>query len=202
MSANAARLPGRSAITIVAPENWLDGCRTRMHVVRLAVRTSAGYGKPTPRTSISATSGIMQRWDAGYAHTKAVLGRSPWVGEFDPSRELFFTSEGGSHVGSAAEYWRCRCDHSSEMLCMGTERKPIAMLGKKLSYKGRRCWKNCTAHVAVNVVRGGRHEISYCAHPTALVVVRFRLGLAAQNMRRGSGGNDAGMGHTITSRMP
>jgi NTE family protein len=29
-------------------------------------------------------SGIMQRWDAGYAHTKAVIERMPWVGEFDP----------------------------------------------------------------------------------------------------------------------
>ena len=29
-------------------------------------------------------SGIMQRWDAGYAHTKAVIDRTPWVGEFDP----------------------------------------------------------------------------------------------------------------------
>jgi NTE family protein len=26
----------------------------------------------------------MQRWDAGYAHTKAVLQRRPWIGEFDP----------------------------------------------------------------------------------------------------------------------
>jgi NTE family protein len=26
----------------------------------------------------------MQRWDAGYAHTKAVLQRKPWIGEFDP----------------------------------------------------------------------------------------------------------------------
>ena len=26
----------------------------------------------------------MQRWDAGYRHTKAVLERRPWVGEFDP----------------------------------------------------------------------------------------------------------------------
>ena len=29
-------------------------------------------------------SGIKQRWDAGYAHTRAVLERAPWVGEFDP----------------------------------------------------------------------------------------------------------------------
>jgi NTE family protein len=29
-------------------------------------------------------AGIMQRWDAGYRHTRAVLERKPWVGEFDP----------------------------------------------------------------------------------------------------------------------
>ena len=29
-------------------------------------------------------AGIMQRWEAGYAHTKAALERRPWVGEFDP----------------------------------------------------------------------------------------------------------------------
>jgi len=26
----------------------------------------------------------MKRWDAGHAHTKAVLQRSRWVREFDP----------------------------------------------------------------------------------------------------------------------
>ena len=29
-------------------------------------------------------SGVMQRWDAGYRHTRAVLVRKPWIGEFDP----------------------------------------------------------------------------------------------------------------------
>ena len=29
-------------------------------------------------------SGITQRWDAGYAHTRAALDRSRWTGEFDP----------------------------------------------------------------------------------------------------------------------
>jgi NTE family protein len=29
-------------------------------------------------------SGIMRRWEAGRAHTKAVLERAPWEGEFDP----------------------------------------------------------------------------------------------------------------------
>ena len=26
----------------------------------------------------------MRRWDAGYAHTRSVLARKPWEGEFDP----------------------------------------------------------------------------------------------------------------------
>jgi NTE family protein len=26
----------------------------------------------------------MRRWEAGYAHTKVVLARKPWVGQFDP----------------------------------------------------------------------------------------------------------------------
>jgi len=26
----------------------------------------------------------MQRWEAGYSHTRGVLGHAPWVGEFDP----------------------------------------------------------------------------------------------------------------------
>jgi NTE family protein len=32
----------------------------------------------------------MQRWDAGYAHTKSVLARAPWVGEFDPLSGVVF----------------------------------------------------------------------------------------------------------------
>ena len=31
-----------------------------------------------------ALAGIRQRWDAGYAHTRAVLAREPWGGQFDP----------------------------------------------------------------------------------------------------------------------
>jgi len=26
----------------------------------------------------------MKRWDAGYAHTRAILQCKPWIGEFDP----------------------------------------------------------------------------------------------------------------------
>ncbi len=67
-----------------------------------AVRELAGYGcsDPDARRAVAGAStricenhtkdidfspsGIRQRWDAGYAHTRAVLDRSPWVGEFDP----------------------------------------------------------------------------------------------------------------------
>ena len=38
---------------------------------------------PSKRVT-GSRGGIAQRWDAGYVHTKAVLARSPWVGEFDP----------------------------------------------------------------------------------------------------------------------
>ena len=58
------------------------GCLTRMHVVRLLApqldprRSHQGYRFQPVRHS--------QRWEAGYRHTKAVLERKPWIGEFDP----------------------------------------------------------------------------------------------------------------------
>jgi len=58
------------------------GCQTRMHVVRLL---APQLDRETHTKDIDfSPRGIMQRWDAGYAHTKAVLGRAPWVGDFDP----------------------------------------------------------------------------------------------------------------------
>jgi hypothetical protein len=38
----------------------------------------------TPKTSISAGPGSGKRWEAGQAHTKAVIAREPWAGQFDP----------------------------------------------------------------------------------------------------------------------
>ena len=58
------------------------GCPTRMHVVRL-LAPQLDNENHTKDIDFSA-SGIMQRWDAGHAHTRAVLDRAPWVGEFDP----------------------------------------------------------------------------------------------------------------------
>jgi len=58
------------------------GCQTRMHVVRLL---APQLDRETDTKDIDfSPAGIMQRWEAGYAHTKAALGRRPWVGEFDP----------------------------------------------------------------------------------------------------------------------
>jgi NTE family protein len=58
------------------------GCQTRMHVVQL-LAPQLDTENHTKDIDFSP-SGILQRWDAGYAHAKAVLDRSPWVGEFDP----------------------------------------------------------------------------------------------------------------------
>ncbi|RXH35152.1 patatin [Bradyrhizobium nanningense] len=58
------------------------GCPTRMHVVRLL---APQLDRETHTKDIDfSPSGIMRRWDAGYAHTRSVLERKPWVGEFDP----------------------------------------------------------------------------------------------------------------------
>jgi NTE family protein len=53
-----------------------------MHVVQLL---APKLDQETHTKDIDfSPSDIRQRWDAGYAHTKAVLERAPWVGEFDP----------------------------------------------------------------------------------------------------------------------
>jgi NTE family protein len=58
------------------------GCQTRMHVVRLL---APQLDRETHTKDIDfSPAGIMRRWEAGYAHTKAALERRPWVGEFDP----------------------------------------------------------------------------------------------------------------------
>src|SRR3954451_16741801 len=53
-----------------------------MHVVRL-LAPQLDRESHTKDIDFSP-SGIMRRWDAGYSHTKSVLERRPWVGEFDP----------------------------------------------------------------------------------------------------------------------
>ena len=78
----AARLPEAERNTDAVKELASYGCPTRMHVVRL-LAPQLSREDHTKDIDFSP-SGIMQRWDAGYRHTQAVLARRPWVGEFDP----------------------------------------------------------------------------------------------------------------------
>jgi NTE family protein len=58
------------------------GCTTRMHVVQLlAPRLShENHAKDID----FSRSGIRRRWEAGFEHTKHMLDKKPWQGEFDP----------------------------------------------------------------------------------------------------------------------
>src|SRR6266699_88942 len=77
----AARLPEAERNSEAVRELASYGCPTRMHVVRL-LAPQLECETHTKDIDFSP-SGIMQRWDAGYRHTKAVLERKPWIGEFD-----------------------------------------------------------------------------------------------------------------------
>jgi len=78
----AARIPEASA-TALRCANWPDmAARHGLHVVRL-LAPQLDRENHTKDIDFSPAR-IRQRWNAGYAHTKAVLDRSPWVGEFDP----------------------------------------------------------------------------------------------------------------------
>jgi NTE family protein len=78
----AARLPESERDRPEMKELMSYGCQTRMHVVQL-LAPQLSYEDHTKGVDFSP-AGIRQRWDAGYAHTKAVLAREPWVGQFDP----------------------------------------------------------------------------------------------------------------------
>jgi NTE family protein len=78
----AARLSESERSNPVVRELMSYGCPTRMHVVRL-LAPQLDHETHTKDIDFSP-SGIMRRWDAGYAHTRSVLERKPWVGEFDP----------------------------------------------------------------------------------------------------------------------
>jgi NTE family protein len=78
----AARIPEAERNSDTVRELAGYGCPTRMHVVRL-LAPQLDRENHTKDIDFSP-SGIRQRWEAGYAHTTAVLDRSPWIGEFDP----------------------------------------------------------------------------------------------------------------------
>jgi NTE family protein len=78
----AARLPETERDSRAIRELISYGCQTRMHVVPL-LAPQLDHETHTKDIDFSPR-GIKRRWDAGYADTRAVLQRSPWVGEFDP----------------------------------------------------------------------------------------------------------------------
>jgi NTE family protein len=73
----AARLPEIERERAEVRELVSYGCQTRMHVVQL-LAPQLDHEDHTKDVDFSP-SGIRRRWDAGYAHTKAVLAREPWV---------------------------------------------------------------------------------------------------------------------------
>jgi NTE family protein len=78
----AARLPETERNNQAVRDLADFGCQTRMHIVRLLAPQLA---RETHTKDIDFSArGITQRWDAGYAHAKAVLARRPWEGQFDP----------------------------------------------------------------------------------------------------------------------
>jgi NTE family protein len=77
-----ARLPETERDRPEMKELMSYGCQTRMHVVQL-LAPQLSREDHTKDVDFSP-AGIRQRWDAGYAHTRAVLAREPWVGQFDP----------------------------------------------------------------------------------------------------------------------
>ena len=48
----------------------------------------------------------MQRWDAGYRHTMAVLERKPWVGEFDPLAGVILHEQAVDAGSGGVTVWR------------------------------------------------------------------------------------------------
>jgi NTE family protein len=101
IKALAARLPEAERNGQAARELASYGCQTRMHVVRLL---APQLDRETHTKDIDfSPSGIMQRWDAGYAHTKAVLACEPWVGEFDDPLAGVILHEQAAMMPLAAE---------------------------------------------------------------------------------------------------
>jgi NTE family protein len=78
----ASRLPESERNKPEVTELLGYGCQTRMHVVQL-LAPQLDREDHTKDIDFSQ-AGIKQRWEAGYAHTTAVLARKPWAGQFDP----------------------------------------------------------------------------------------------------------------------
>lgn len=78
----ASRLPESERNNPEVRKLLASGCQTRMHVVQL-LAPQLDHEDHTKDIDFSQ-SGIERRWEAGYAHTTAVLARKPWEDQFDP----------------------------------------------------------------------------------------------------------------------
>jgi NTE family protein len=84
----ATRLPEVERNSAAVRELASYGCQTTMHVVRLL---APQLDRETHTKDIDfSADGIRQRWEAGYVHTRSVLKRKPWTGEFDPLAGVVF----------------------------------------------------------------------------------------------------------------
>ena len=72
--------PARNSAEVRELASW--GCVTQMHIVRL-LAPSLPHEDNTKDVDFS-TSGIRQRWDAGYENTMSIIKSAPWESEFDP----------------------------------------------------------------------------------------------------------------------
>jgi NTE family protein len=77
-----SRLPASERQSAEVRELASYGCATQMHVVRL-LAPQLERENHTKDIDFSPT-GIRQRWEAGYAHTRDMIERMPWTGAFDP----------------------------------------------------------------------------------------------------------------------
>jgi NTE family protein len=76
------RMPERERQSEAVSDLAEYGCLTRMHVVRLLAPTIDG--EDHMKDIDFSAAGICARWEAGVADTRAVIGKAPWLGEFDP----------------------------------------------------------------------------------------------------------------------
>lgn len=78
----AARLSDEERNSDAVKQLAAFGCTTRMHVVQLL---APRLGRETHAKDIDfSRAGIRQRWEAGFEHTRYMLEKKPWQGEFDP----------------------------------------------------------------------------------------------------------------------
>ncbi len=82
----AAQIPPEARDTPEVRAMAAYGCLTQMHMVQLLAPVMDGENH-TKDVDFSPR-GIRTRWEAGYAHTRDVVAKSPWTAPCDPSEGL------------------------------------------------------------------------------------------------------------------